>query len=170
MDVNVQIGEGGLIAAGTEAGAGAASGVGAGVGADLGVIVDLGVDSDLDTEVNVDADADLERGTDVGLDAGRKPEADLGPGVGVKPGAKPGVGVGLKPKPKKKPKAPGNSYPIRIAVNNVPEGPAFVPDTKNVPVSEDPKEAPEDGTITVFAAVDPDTGKPAEDVRLVHLQ
>ncbi|XP_051803252.1 desmoglein-2-like [Acanthochromis polyacanthus] len=34
----------------------------------------------------------------------------------------------------------------------------------DVPVSEDPKEAPEDGIIAVFAAVDPDTGKPAEDV------
>ncbi|XP_028258908.1 desmoglein-2-like isoform X2 [Parambassis ranga] len=160
MDVNVQVGEGGPIAAGTGAGAGAASGA----GADLSVNADLGIDSDLDAGVNVDVDADLEGSMAVGLDAGLKPEADLGPGVGVKPGAKPGVGVGLKPKPKKKPKAQGNSYPIKIAVNNVPEGPAFVPDTKNVPVSEDPKDAPENGTITVFAAVDPDTGKPAEDV------
>ncbi|KAJ4922991.1 hypothetical protein JOQ06_021692 [Pogonophryne albipinna] len=30
--------------------------------------------------------------------------------------------------------------------------------------AEDPNEAPEDGVITVFAAVDPDTGLPAEDV------
>uniref|UniRef100_A0A3Q3GU06 Si:ch73-74h11.1 n=1 Tax=Labrus bergylta TaxID=56723 RepID=A0A3Q3GU06_9LABR len=63
-----------------------------------------------------------------------------------------------------KPDAPAKSYPIKIAVNNVPEGPAFIPDTKKVPVSEDPKDAPEDGVLTVFAAVDPDTGKTAEDV------
>ncbi|AWP11355.1 Hypothetical protein SMAX5B_016356 [Scophthalmus maximus] len=53
---------------------------------------------------------------------------------------------------------------VKISVNNVPEVPAFIPDTKTVPVSEDPNEATEDGVITVFAAVDPDTGKPAEDV------
>ncbi|KAF3834513.1 hypothetical protein F7725_027071 [Dissostichus mawsoni] len=35
---------------------------------------------------------------------------------------------------------------------------------QNVPVSEDPKKVPIDGVITVFAAVDPDTGLPAEDV------
>lgn len=58
-------------------------------------------------------------------------------------------------------------YSIKIAVNNVPEGPAFVPDTKTVPVSEDPNQQPVDGVITVFTATDPDTGKPAEDVRLV---
>uniref|UniRef100_A0A668S782 Cadherin domain-containing protein n=1 Tax=Oreochromis aureus TaxID=47969 RepID=A0A668S782_OREAU len=55
-------------------------------------------------------------------------------------------------------------YPIKISVNNVPEGPAFVPDTKVVHVSEDPKEAPKDGKIAVFTATDPDTGKTAEDV------
>lgn len=58
-------------------------------------------------------------------------------------------------------------YSIKIAVNNVPEAPAFVPDTKTVPVSEDPNQQPEDGVIAVFTAIDPDTGKPAEDVRLV---
>uniref|UniRef100_A0A3Q3GU10 Si:ch73-74h11.1 n=1 Tax=Labrus bergylta TaxID=56723 RepID=A0A3Q3GU10_9LABR len=83
-----------------------------------------------------------------------------GVGVGLKPGVKPGPGK----KPKPKPDAPAKSYPIKIAVNNVPEGPAFIPDTKKVPVSEDPKDAPEDGVLTVFAAVDPDTGKTAEDV------
>uniref|UniRef100_A0A3B4F8X0 Si:ch73-74h11.1 n=1 Tax=Pundamilia nyererei TaxID=303518 RepID=A0A3B4F8X0_9CICH len=61
------------------------------------------------------------------------------------------------------PDAP-KSYPIKISVNNVPEGPAFIPDTKIVHVSEDPKEAPKDGKIAVFAATDPDTGKTAEDV------
>ncbi|TDH08233.1 hypothetical protein EPR50_G00095520 [Perca flavescens] len=84
-----------------------------------------------------------------GGDAGVGLGADLGVGQpGVKPGTKP----------------PAKNYPIKIAVNNVPEGPAFIPDTKKVPVSEDPKEAPKDGVITVFAAVDPDTGKAAEDV------
>uniref|UniRef100_A0A3B4V4L1 Si:ch73-74h11.1 n=1 Tax=Seriola dumerili TaxID=41447 RepID=A0A3B4V4L1_SERDU len=62
------------------------------------------------------------------------------------------------------PSPQAKSYPIKIAVNNVPEGPAFIPATKTVPVSEDPDQVPEDGVITVFAAVDPDTGKPAEDV------
>uniref|UniRef100_A0A8D0A915 Si:ch73-74h11.1 n=1 Tax=Sander lucioperca TaxID=283035 RepID=A0A8D0A915_SANLU len=79
-----------------------------------------------------------------------------GVGVGLKPGVKPGVKPGTKP--------PAKTYPLKIAVNNVPEGPAFIPDTKKVPVSEDPKEAPKDGVITVFTAVDPDTGKTAEDV------
>uniref|UniRef100_A0A665U6I7 Si:ch73-74h11.1 n=1 Tax=Echeneis naucrates TaxID=173247 RepID=A0A665U6I7_ECHNA len=55
-------------------------------------------------------------------------------------------------------------YPINIAVNNVPEGPAFIPHMKAVSVSEDPDEVPEDGVITEFTAVDPDTGKPAEDI------
>uniref|UniRef100_A0A3B5L663 Cadherin domain-containing protein n=1 Tax=Xiphophorus couchianus TaxID=32473 RepID=A0A3B5L663_9TELE len=95
MDVDVQVGEGGPLAAGAAAGAGAGVGVGVGAGVDLGV--------------------------------------DLG-------------------------------YPIKIAVNNVPEGPAFRPDTKKVPVSEDPNEAPADGVITSFPAVDPDTGKVADDV------
>lgn len=176
MDVDVQVGKGGPLATGAGAGTGAGTGAGAGAGAGVGAGVDLGVDVGVDADVNlgvdVGLDADLEGGGEVGLN----PEVGLGPGLGVKPGVGPGVGVGLKPgvKPgpgtKPKPKAPSKSYPIKIAVNNVPEGPAFVPDTKNVPVSEDPNEAPEDGVITVFAAVDPDTGKPAEDVRLVKLQ
>lgn len=57
------------------------------------------------------------------------------------------------------------SYPVRIAVDDVPEDPAFVPRVKEIPVSEDPDDQPEDGVIAVFAAVDPDTGKPAEHVR-----
>uniref|UniRef100_A0A8D0D910 Si:ch73-74h11.1 n=1 Tax=Sander lucioperca TaxID=283035 RepID=A0A8D0D910_SANLU len=69
-----------------------------------------------------------------------------GADLGLDAGGDVGVGLGLDP------------------VNNVPEGPAFIPDTKKVPVSEDPKEAPKDGVITVFTAVDPDTGKTAEDV------
>ncbi|KAM6921201.1 desmoglein-2.1-like [Xenentodon cancila] len=178
MDVGVQVGEG------VGAGVGADVGTGADLGVNLGL--DVGVDVGVDADLDVNLDADLEAGVDLGLNAGLKPEAGLGPGVGIKPGAGPGagpgvgpgvgpgagpgVGVGLKPgiKPgpgtKPKPKAPAKSYPIKIAVNNVPEDPAFVPSTKNVPVSEDPNEFPEDGIITVFAATDPDTGKPAEDV------
>uniref|UniRef100_A0A674NMD5 Si:ch73-74h11.1 n=1 Tax=Takifugu rubripes TaxID=31033 RepID=A0A674NMD5_TAKRU len=59
----------------------------------------------------------------------------------------------------------GKRYSIMIAVNNVPEDPAFVPQFNEVPVTEDPYDQPEDGIITVLAAVDPDTGKPAENVR-----
>lgn len=62
-----------------------------------------------------------------------------------------------------------NTYSIKIAVNNVPEDPTFIPQFKEIPVSEDPNDQPENGIITVFPAVDPDTGKPAENVRLVHL-
>uniref|UniRef100_A0A3Q0QS60 Si:ch73-74h11.1 n=1 Tax=Amphilophus citrinellus TaxID=61819 RepID=A0A3Q0QS60_AMPCI len=65
---------------------------------------------------------------------------------------------------KQKPGKPPKSYPVKIAVNNVPEGPAFIPDTRNIPVSEDPNEAPQNGLITVFVAIDPDSGKPAEEV------
>ncbi|XP_044055451.1 uncharacterized protein LOC122877664 isoform X2 [Siniperca chuatsi] len=160
MDVDVQVGEKDPLATGARAGAGVGAGVGSGI--DLGV--DGGLDAGVSTGVDVGLDANLQGGVNVGLDAG------LGPGVGVKPGVEPGVSTGLKPgvKPgqgtKPKPDAPAKSYPIKIAVNNVPEGPVFIPDTKNVPVSEDPNAAPEDGVITVFAAVDPDTGKPAEDV------
>ncbi|KAG7515027.1 Desmoglein-2 Cadherin family member 5 HDGC [Solea senegalensis] len=50
----------------------------------------------------------------------------------------------------------------KIAVNNMPEDPAFIPDTKIVPVSEDPDKDPTDCDHSVPA--DPDTGKPAENV------
>ncbi|CDQ81186.1 unnamed protein product [Oncorhynchus mykiss] len=68
------------------------------------------------------------------------------------------------PKPKPKPKG-GKNYPISIAVNNMPEGPAFKPSTKPVPVSEDPNKMPKDGVIASYPAVDRDTGEPAENVR-----
>uniref|UniRef100_A0AAZ3RK43 Cadherin domain-containing protein n=1 Tax=Oncorhynchus tshawytscha TaxID=74940 RepID=A0AAZ3RK43_ONCTS len=57
------------------------------------------------------------------------------------------------------------NYPILIAVNNMPEGPAFKPSTKPVSVSEDPNKMPKDGVIASYPAVDGDTGEPAEDVR-----
>lgn len=165
MDVDVQVGEGNPLATGP--------GVEAGAGVDAKA--DLGVDIGLDASVNVDVglDADLKGGVDVGLDAGLNPNAGVGFGDGMKPGPGAGMGIGVKPGIQTgtgtKPHAPVKSYPIKIAVNNMPEGPAFVPDTKNVPVSEDPNEVPEDARIAVFAAIDPDTGKPAEDVRLVKL-
>uniref|UniRef100_A0A087X4C9 Si:ch73-74h11.1 n=1 Tax=Poecilia formosa TaxID=48698 RepID=A0A087X4C9_POEFO len=102
----------------------------------------------------VHMDVDVQVGEGGPLAAG----AAAGAGAGV------GAGAGQGSGPKPKPKAPGKSYPIKIAVNNVPEGPAFRPDTKKVPVSEDPNEAPTDGVITSFPAVDPDTGKVADDV------
>ncbi|KAM6962567.1 desmoglein-2.1-like [Aplochiton taeniatus] len=61
----------------------------------------------------------------------------------------------------------GKSYPIKISVNNLPEGPKFKPTTKPVDVSEDPEQMPEDGVIATFAATDSDTGKKAENVNAV---
>lgn len=61
------------------------------------------------------------------------------------------------------------TYSIVIAVNDVPEDPTFLPHTKEIPLSEDPNDQPENGIIAVFAAIDPDTGKPADDVRLVNI-
>ncbi|XP_070303756.1 desmoglein-2.1 isoform X2 [Salvelinus sp. IW2-2015] len=151
MDVDVYAGEGG--------GPGAGTGAGAGAGAGAGVGVNVGVDVGGDVGVNA--------GVDVNVDAG----AGAGPGVGIGAGVKPGgVGPGVKPdpngkpKPKPKPKG-GKNYPISIAVNNMPEGPAFKPSTKPVTVSEDPNKMPKDGVIASYPAVDGDTGEPAEDVR-----
>ncbi|KAK2815966.1 hypothetical protein Q5P01_026433 [Channa striata] len=162
MDVDVQVGEGSPLAIGTSAGAGAGAGTGAAAGTGVSAGIDLGVDAGVDVGLDVGLDTGLEGGVDVGL----KPDTGLGPGLGIKPGVGPGVGIGLKPgvKPGTKPSAPAKSYPIKVAVKNLPEGPAFKPETKHVPVSEDPNEVPEDGVITVFAAIDPDTGKQAEDV------
>ncbi|XP_058495080.1 desmoglein-2.1-like [Solea solea] len=78
-------------------------------------------------------------------------------GAPVRPGAGAGVGVDANTN------ALGG-IDCKIAVNNMPEDPAFIPDTKIVPVSEDPDKDPTDSVITVFAATDPDTGKPAENV------
>ncbi|TKS74173.1 Desmoglein-2 Cadherin family member 5 HDGC [Collichthys lucidus] len=111
--------------------------------------------------VGVQIGEDVEGGLKPNVEGGAKPEAGLGPGVGV------GVGVGLKPGVKPGPGTTPNapkSYPIKIAVNNVPEGPAFKPAIKEVSVSEDPNEQPEDGVVAVYTAIDPDTGKTAEDV------
>nr|XP_020443333.1 desmoglein-2-like [Monopterus albus] len=155
MDVDIQVGEGDP-GTGPGPGAGVGAGVGAGAGADLGV--DVGVDAGVKVGVDGSLDTDLGPGPGSGAKPGAGPGVKSGEGAGLKPGVKPGPGT--TPKPKALPK----SYPVKIAVNNVPEGVAFIPNTKKVPVSEDPKEIPKDSVITVFAAVDPDTGKPAEDV------
>uniref|UniRef100_A0A3Q3RUB5 Uncharacterized LOC113128963 n=1 Tax=Mastacembelus armatus TaxID=205130 RepID=A0A3Q3RUB5_9TELE len=101
----------------------------------------------MDVNLQVGEGDPLATGTGFGTGVGAAVGAgvELGVDAGVDAGVNAGVNVG-------------------IAVNNMPEGPAFIPDTKKIPVSEDPKETPEDGVIAVFAATDPDTGKPAEDV------
>lgn len=138
LDVGVQVGEGHRPTAAAGAGGGAELDLNAGVHGGVGIGGGL--------------DEELHGGLDGGLDGGI--EAELGPGGG------PVEGGGLKPGP--------GSYTIKIAVNNVPEGPTFILETKEVPVSEDPNDQPEDGVITVYPAIDPDTGKPDENVRLVH--
>ncbi|KAM3619190.1 uncharacterized protein V6R79_004353 [Siganus canaliculatus] len=80
-----------------------------------------------------------------------------GGGGGSSTGGGGGAGGVLKPGTSKR-------YSIKIAVKNMPEGPKFIPATKKVPVSEDPKDQPKNAVITVFAATDPDTGEPAENV------
>ncbi|XP_069378764.1 desmoglein-2.1-like isoform X3 [Paralichthys olivaceus] len=140
MDVDVLVGEGSPLAAGV--------GAGIVVGAGVSARVEVGGDSELEGG----GDSELEGGGDIRPNSG----AGLAPGLAVIPGVKTG--------PVTKPHAPTKTYAIKIAVNNVPEGPVFIPDIKTVPVSEDQKEGPEDGVITVFAALDPDTGIPAEDV------
>uniref|UniRef100_A0A673XTF8 Uncharacterized LOC115157893 n=1 Tax=Salmo trutta TaxID=8032 RepID=A0A673XTF8_SALTR len=98
---------------------------------------------------------------DVNAGEGGGPGAGAGAGAGVGAGVDVGVGVGVD--------VGGdvgvNNYPISIAVNNMPEGPAFKPSTKPVLVSEDPNKMPKDGVIASYPAVDGDTGEPAEDVR-----
>ncbi|KAM7410638.1 hypothetical protein PAMA_001871 [Pampus argenteus] len=136
MDANVQVGESDAVS------------TSAGVNVHVDVGIDLGVNVGLDTGVNLGVDVGP-GGADAGLEGG----LNIKPGLVTSHEVKPGV------KPVSKPKG---SYTITITVNNTPEDPVFVPDTKNVQVSEDPNEAPGDVVITVFAAVDPDTGEPAD--------
>ncbi|XP_062411298.1 desmoglein-2.1-like [Sardina pilchardus] len=80
-----------------------------------------------------------------------------------KPGPKPSK-PGPKPsKPGKKP--PGKSYPISIAVNNMPDGPTFNPEVKDVPLSENPEEIELLSVIAVYPAVDGDTGEDLDNVK-----
>ncbi|XP_054646035.1 desmoglein-2.1-like [Dunckerocampus dactyliophorus] len=160
MDVDLQVGEGDTSTAGPGAPVGPGVGAGSGVAVGVDVGVSAGTGAGVGAGVDADVDASVEAGGNVHPDAGVKgnggPGLDVG--IGVSAGGVPDVQTGPKPK------APTKTYPIKIAVNNMPEDPAFLPETKNVPVSENPEEAPEDGVLTVFAATDPDTGKPAEDV------
>lgn len=111
-----------------------------GVGVTTGIPVDGGLNPEVHGDVETGLGGELEGGLNPGTGPAGSGELDLGT---------------------------GKIYAIMIAVNNVPEGPAFIPDTKTVPVSEDPNDQPADGVIAVFPAIDPDTGKQAEDVRLV---
>lgn len=160
---------------GAGAGLGAGAGMGAGLGAGLGVGLDVGVDAGLDAGLY--AGVDLGAGVDVGVDAGGniglkpdgKPGAKPGPSPGVKPGSKPGTKPGTKPsgKPGSEPdkKPAGKGYPVKISVNNLPDGPRFSPSLKDFPVSEDPDNEDFPIVLGTYAALDGDTGEPAENVR-----
>ncbi|XP_045061749.1 desmoglein-2 [Coregonus clupeaformis] len=130
------------------------------VGSAVAMDVDVyaGEGEGVDVGVDIGGNVGVNAGVDVDVNAG------AGPGVGGGTGVKPGPNGKLKPKPKPKPKG-GKTYPISIAINNMPEGPAFKPSTKPVPVSEDPNKMQKDGVIASYPAVDGDTGEPAEDVR-----
>uniref|UniRef100_A0AAY5EUJ0 Cadherin domain-containing protein n=1 Tax=Electrophorus electricus TaxID=8005 RepID=A0AAY5EUJ0_ELEEL len=56
-------------------------------------------------------------------------------------------------------------YPIKIGVNNLPDGPGFSPAVKDLPVSENPEEVHVPVVIGSFLALDGDTGETAENVR-----
>ncbi|TWW57293.1 Desmoglein-2 Cadherin family member 5 HDGC [Takifugu flavidus] len=131
------------------------------------VVMDVGVKvgegEPLAPEAGPDGGASAEVGLHIEGHAGVQ-----GPGVDLSAGLHPEANIDLDinaggVEPESEPK--GKRYSIMIAVNNVPEDPAFVPQFKEVPVTEDPYDQPEDGIIAVLAAVDPDTGKPAENVR-----
>lgn len=150
MDVSVQVGEGHL----PDMSGGAGGGAGAGASGEVHAGGDVGMGGGLDGSLETDLDGGMNGGLSGGLsgELGGGMDGDLHPAVHIHGPA--GGSAEMSPK----------SYPIMIAVNNIPEGPVFIPEVKDVPVSEDPKQQPEDGIITVFAATDPDTGKPAEDV------
>lgn len=62
------------------------------------------------------------------------------------------------------------TYPIKINVKNQPEGPAFDPKVKAIPISEGGSSININDVIASYPAIDGDTGKPAENVRSVHTQ
>lgn len=131
------------------------------------VVMDLGVNigegEPLAPKAGPNGGASVEVGLHIEEHAGvQGPEMDLSAGLHPEANIDVVINAG-EVEPESEPK--GKRCSIMIAVNNVPEDPAFVPQFKEVPVSED--DQPEDGIITVLAAVDPDTGKPAENVRLV---
>lgn len=150
MDVGVQVGEGHLDVSG---GAGLGPSTGPGVSKEVHGVVDVGMGG-VDASMETDLDGGLNGGLSGGLSGELEGDLDGDLNIHSPSGAAGGSAETSGPK----------SYPIMIAVNNVPEGPAFIPKVNEVFVSEDPNQQPEDGTIAVFAATDPDTGKPAEDV------
>ncbi|XP_060773604.1 desmoglein-2.1-like isoform X3 [Neoarius graeffei] len=113
----------------------------------------------------------LDRPEAPGITTGAGVGVDAGAGVGVKPGVKPDGKPSSKPgiksgsKPDKKPQAGGKKYPIKISVNNLPEGPRFSPSVKELPVSEDLEGIHVPVVIGSFPALDLDTGEIAEHVR-----
>lgn len=66
-------------------------------------------------------------------------------------------------------KTPLKTYPLKINVKNAPEGAAFEPEVKAIPISEGSSININD-IIDRYPATDLDTGKPAENVRSVHAQ
>ncbi|TSK58113.1 Desmoglein-2 [Bagarius yarrelli] len=145
----------------------------------LGIVGGAGAGVDLDVDLDVDGDVEAGLGLGIGGSVNTETDAEAGVGVGVGVGVKPGVKPGSKPeskpdtdsstkpgtKPNKKPSPGGKSYPIKINVNNLPEGPGFSPPVKELPVSEDPKEIKVPMVIGSFPALDIDTGEIAENVR-----
>uniref|UniRef100_A0A671PDU9 Si:ch73-74h11.1 n=1 Tax=Sinocyclocheilus anshuiensis TaxID=1608454 RepID=A0A671PDU9_9TELE len=89
--------------------------------------------------------------------------AGIGAWAGVGAGLGAGLGVGLGLGPDKKPT--GKGYPVKISVNNQPDGPSFSPSLKDFPVSEDSDNEDFPIVLGTFAALDGDTGEPAENVR-----
>ncbi|KAM8889862.1 desmoglein-2.1-like [Synchiropus picturatus] len=57
------------------------------------------------------------------------------------------------------------TYPVKIKVKNQPEGPAFDPKVKAIPISEGDTSLSIKDVIGSYPAIDQDTGKPAENVR-----
>lgn len=136
------------------------------------VVMDVGVKvgegEPLAPEEGTGGGPSVEVGLHIGVDVGVEgPGGDLSAGLHPEANLNGGIGAGGD---SSETEINTKSYPIKIAVNNVPEDPAFMPYFKEIPVSEDPNDQPENGIITVFAAVDPDTGKPADNVRLVCIQ
>ena len=57
------------------------------------------------------------------------------------------------------------TYPVKISVKNQPEGPAFDPKVKAIPISEGGDSINIRDVIAHYPAIDGDTGEPAENVR-----
>ncbi|XP_060773607.1 desmoglein-2.1-like [Neoarius graeffei] len=61
----------------------------------------------------------------------------------------------------------GKVYTMNVNVKNQPEGPAFNPKVKQIPVSENGKMVDIKKALTTYTAIDPDTGLPAHGVKYV---